>query len=79
MENIKNFLGNVMTTKTNNSSSNPGVKIPEITKASYNTNYGKPPIRTRTDSECSNASTTSMDGSSGGRNQIDKDSYFWVM
>jgi len=79
MENLKNFLGNVMTTKPNNGAGQPGVKVPEITKGSYNTNYGKPPIRTRTESECSNASTSSMDGPAGGRQQIDKDSYFWVM
>lgn len=77
MENFKNFIGNVMTTKGDVAG---GAKLPETKKISYNTNYGKPPIRSRTESECSNASTTSMDSmSGGGRTPIDKDSYFWVM
>lgn len=69
------------TNSTSNGNGNRGAKLPEQTKASYNTNYGKPPIRSRTESECSNASTSSMDStmSGGGKNQIDKDSYFWVM
>lgn len=81
MENLRNFIGNVMTPKGNNDNAtgDRSAKLPQQTKASYNTNYGKPPIRSRTDSECSNASTSSMDSNGGGRSQADKDSYFWVM
>lgn len=79
MENLRNFIGNVMTQKPIGDNGDRSAKLPQQTKASYNTNYGKPPIRSRTDSECSNASTSSMDSNGGGRNQADKDSYFWVM
>lgn len=76
MENLRNFIGNVMTPKGINDNGDRTAKLPQVTQASYNTNYQKPPIRSRTESE---SSTSSMDSNGGGRTQADKDSYFWVM
>lgn len=79
MENIKNFVNGIVTgqgnpRKNENSSINPNIPNPN----GIRNDYGKvtTTVRTRTDSECSNASVSSMSSNSI---QKDKDSYFWVM
>lgn len=95
MENLKNFIGNVMVAGGSNASANRSNGNPIATvadKSQQNSNSGalnyawKTPLRNRTESECSNASvsstTSSIDTPSHfGRpvTQKDKDSYFWVM
>lgn len=89
MENIKNFIGNVMVSGSanNNNRSNNNAVASVADKSQQNSNvgalnYARASLRNRTESECSNTSVSSIDTPSNyGRptTQKDKDSYFWVM
>lgn len=92
MENIKNFIGNVMVAggRTTNTAftSNNEKSINSNNVNNYHSgamNYNKSTVRNRTESESSNASLSSLSSIDNGTHygrpvaQKDKDSYFWVM
>lgn len=73
----------------NRSNNNPIASVADKSQQNSNDdgalNYARGPLRSRTESECSNASVSSISSietsSHYGRpiTQKDKDSYFWVM
>lgn len=82
MENIKNFVNGIVTgqgnpKKTENSSINANIPNPNGSRNDYG--QVTTTARNRTESECSNASVSSMSSISSNSTQKDKDSYFWVM
>lgn len=92
MENLKNFIGSVTGNSGNMNAANRSPynkSVPKTNSTAHDTmlGYGMKPasntIRNRTDSECSTASTSSIENASPfnrqNSSQKDKDSYFWVM